>query len=152
MDLENTLGPWLGKTMKMMDFYFQDVFKNLNFEVTKNQWIVLKKLSENDGTIQNELAFITDRDKTSLTRLITTMEKKELVRRVSSIIDKRRNRIYLTEKGKKLYKNTLPTIDVILKIIQTGLSEKEVENTIEVMKKIQRNILNKSNQSNICSP
>lgn len=88
--------------MKMMDFYFQDIFKSLSFEITKNQWIVLKKLSANDGTIQNELAFITDRDKTFLTRLITTMEKKELVRRVSSIIDKRQNRIYITEKGKKL--------------------------------------------------
>jgi DNA-binding MarR family transcriptional regulator len=152
MDFEDTLGPWFGKTMKMMDFYFQDIFKSLNFEVTKNQWIVLKKLSANDGTIQNELAFITDRDKTSLTRLITTMEKKELVRRVSSIIDKRQNRIYITEKGKKLYTSTLPTIDGILKIIQTGLSKKEVENTIEVMKKIQSNILNQSNQSNICSP
>jgi|TARA_B110000037_G_scaffold4958_1_gene5395 DNA-binding MarR family transcriptional regulator len=102
MDFEDTLGPWFGKIMKMMDFYFQDIFKSLSFEITKNQWIVLKKLSANDGTIQNELAFITDRDKTFLTRLITTMEKKELVRRVSSIIDKRQNRIYITEKGKKL--------------------------------------------------
>jgi DNA-binding MarR family transcriptional regulator len=102
MDFEDTLGPWFGKIMKMMDFYFQDIFKSLSFEITKNQWIVLKKLSANDGTIQNELAFITDRDKTFLTRLITTMEKKELVRRVSSIIDKRQNIIYITEKGKKL--------------------------------------------------
>lgn len=149
MDFEDTLGPWLGRTMKMMDFYFQDVFKNSNFEVTKNQWIVLKKLNENDGAIQNELAFITDRDKTSLTRLITTMEKKGLVTRVASKIDKRRNRIYLTEKGRELYSETLPTIDGILKIIQTGLTDKEVEGTIEVMKKIQNNILNKSQQSNI---
>lgn len=76
MDFEDTLGPWFGKTMKMMDFYFQDIFKSLSFEITKNQWIVLKKLSANDGTIQNELAFITDRDKTSLTRLITTMVRR----------------------------------------------------------------------------
>ena len=51
MDFEDTLGPWFGKTMKMIDFYFQDIFKSLSFEITKNQWIVLKKLSANDGTI-----------------------------------------------------------------------------------------------------
>lgn len=151
MDFEETLGPWLGRTMKMMDLYFQDVFKNSNLEVSKNQWYVLKILMEHDGTIQNELAFITDRDKTSLTRLITTMEKKGLVRRVSLVEDKRSNRIYISEKGKILYNDALPIIDGVLKIIQTGLTESEIERTIAVMKKIQINILSKSKQSNICN-
>ena len=45
-----------------------------------------------DGPLpQHDLAFLTDRDKTSLTRLLSTMEKKNLVARITSSEDKRVN-------------------------------------------------------------
>ena len=148
MDFENTLGPWLGKTMKMMDCYFQDTFQRGNIDLTKNQWIVLKKLNEVDGRHQNELAFITSRDKTSLTRLISTMEKKELVVRIPSKIDKRINHIHLTKNGKIVYSKTIPILEEILETLQHQLSDNEIETVIKVLKKIQRNLTNNMNHCN----
>jgi len=145
MDLENTLGPWLGRTMKMMDYHFQDAFKKANINLTKQQWIVLKQLSVNDGMPQNELAFITERDKTSLTRLISSMERKNFVARIPSKIDKRINLIYITTFGRQSFEQTYPTIHTIIQTLQKDLTKEEVESTIKVLQKIQSNLTNQCN-------
>ena len=103
-DFNKTLAPWIGKTYKMMNSYIADVFKNNDIQVTKEQWIVLKILhEENDGIVQNELAFVTNRNKASLTRLVNVMEKNNLVIRITSKEDARKNLIYITKTGKQLF-------------------------------------------------
>ena len=92
----------------MIHFYLSDELKQYNFDLTRAQWVLLKRLHDEDGQMHNDLALITDRNKTSLTRLIHTMERKELVVRISDEQDKRINRIYLTAKGKSIYQQTKP--------------------------------------------
>ncbi len=144
MGLENTLAPWLGKTTKMIDNHIQDIFHEQNIKLTKTQWILLKKLDEKDGVPQQELAFLTGRDKTSLTRLIHTMEKKSLVARIPSKSDKRINHVFLTKKGELLFKETLPIIEGFAQSLQENISEEEIKLTIEVIKKVQENLISKT--------
>lgn len=103
MDFQETLGPWMGRTMKLMDIHFHDSFKKNNLKLSKEQWIILKVLTDEDGRVQNDLAFVTNRDKTSLTRLLSGMEKKNLVARIPSTLDKRVNHIFLTKNGRTVY-------------------------------------------------
>ena len=147
MGLENTLAPWLGKTTKMIDNHIQDIFHEKNIKLTKTQWILLKKLDEKDGVPQQELAFLTGRDKTSLTRLINTMEKKSLVARIPSKLDKRINHVFLTKKGELLFKETLPIIEDFAQSLQENISAEEIKSTIEVIKKVQENLISKSGKS-----
>jgi len=140
MDLENTLASWLGKTMKMIDNHIQDVFYEEKIDLTKTQWIILSRLKVKDGVPQQELAFITGRDKTSLARLINTMEKKNLVARIPSKSDKRINLIYLTKLGIAMHEQTLPVIKNIASNLQKNISEEEIKSTISVIKKVQINL------------
>ncbi len=144
MDLEKTLAPWLGKTMKMIDNHIQDLFYEQNISLTKTQWILLKKLHEKDGVPQQELAFLTGRDKTSLTRLVNTMEKKNLVARIPSKLDKRINHIFLTKNGESLFKESLPIIEKFITALQENISQEEINSTIAVIKKVQENLISKS--------
>ncbi|WP_272151523.1 MarR family winged helix-turn-helix transcriptional regulator [Tenacibaculum aiptasiae] len=144
MDLEKTLAPWLGRTMKMIDNHIQDLFYEKNINLTKIQWVLLKKLEEKNGVPQQELAFLTGRDKTSLTRLINTMEKKSLVARIPSKSDRRINHIHLTKKGEELLKETMPIMDNFVTSLQENISEKEITDTINVIKKVQENLIQKS--------
>ncbi|CAL2061613.1 MarR family transcriptional regulator [Tenacibaculum sp. 190524A05c] len=144
MDLEKTLAPWLGKTMKMIDNHIQDLFYEQNISLTKTQWILLKKLHEKDGVAQQELAFLTGRDKTSLTRLVNTMEKKNLVARIPSKSDKRINHIFLTKNGESLFKESLPIIEKFITALQENITEEEINSTIAVIKKVQENLISKS--------
>lgn len=77
INIEKTILPWMGKTSKAIDYFLDDKLKEGGIELTKVQLVLLKKLREMDGQPQNNLAFLTNRDKASLARLITTMEKKK---------------------------------------------------------------------------
>ena len=140
-DFNKTIAPWIGKTSKLMNIFISEVFHKNNIQVTKEQWIVLKILYEdNDGLIQNDLAFITNRNKATLTRLINVMEKNNLVARIPAKDDSRKKFIYITKKGRKLFAKMKPLMLSSIKSIQKNISEKELETFISVMSKIQENI------------
>ncbi len=134
------LPPWLGKTTKMIGCFMKDALHDNDIDLTREQWIVLVKLKAKDGLAQNELAMVTERDKTSLTRLVDTMERKNLVYRKRSTADMRVNLIYLTDFGKNEYKRAIPVMQQSIKQLQSGLTEKEINNTIQTLQKLQSNL------------
>jgi DNA-binding MarR family transcriptional regulator len=140
MNMENTLLPWMGRTMKVLDYFIADKLRENGCELTKVQLIMLKKLKEIDGQPQNNLAFLTNRDKASLARLLNTMEKKNLVARIPSRSDHRMNHIYLTKHGDDMLKQATPILHDIIKQIQEGISQNEIDAVIKTMKKIIKNI------------
>lgn len=139
-DFEKTLIPWIGKTAKMMGTYFAEKLRQHELDLTKEQMALLKKLHEGDGQMQNDLALITERDKASLARLVSTMEKKNLVARIPDAQDKRVNRIYLTRDGRRVFATALPIVGEIIDELQQGVSEQEIAAAIETLRKVQRNI------------
>ena len=144
-DFNKTLAPWIGSTCKRINMYISDVFQKNNIQVTKEQWILLKILNEDkDGIVQNELAFITERNKASLTRLINVMEKNNLVVRIPSKEDSRKNLIYTTKTGKQLFLKMKPLMLNSLEILQNGITDEEKKTVINVMTKIQNNLKNHS--------
>lgn len=145
IDFEKTILPCLGKTAKLAGFYFMDTLHENDCNLSKEQWLVLKKLYDKDGQNQNELAIITNRSKTSLTRLIHTMEKKGLVSRVISKKDRRKNHVYLSKEGKSMFLKSLPYLKVLIEDIQDGIDIKDLNKTIQVLNHIQENIQKKIN-------
>jgi len=140
IEIEKTLLPWIGKSMKVIDYFFMDRFAKNNIELTKVQWLLLKRLKEMNGESQHNLAFLTNRDKASLTRLLTTMEKKNLVARIPSDSDHRINQIYITTHGERMLKRAMPVVEGMIDEMQDGLSEDERRITIKALKKLMNNI------------
>ena len=140
INMENSLLPWMGRTNKVLDYYISDKLRENGIELTKVQLILLKKLKEVDGQPQHNLAFLTNRDKASLARLITTMEKKNLVARIPSKSDHRMNHIFLTKHGDEILKRAFPVMLEVIRDIQEGISQNEIDAVIKTMKKIIKNI------------
>jgi DNA-binding MarR family transcriptional regulator len=139
IDFENSIGPWLGKTVKVVDFFVQEHLNQAGLDLTKEQMIVLKKLSFKDGLNQNELAFLTLRNKSSLTRLLSKMEAKKIIIREQSSSDKRIKRVFITEKGKETFLRSSPVIKKIINKIEQNISVEEKQEMIKILKKIQSN-------------
>jgi DNA-binding MarR family transcriptional regulator len=140
INIEKTMLPWMGKASKAIDYFLADKLKDNGIELTKVQLVLLKKLWEMDGQPQNNLAFLTNRDKASLARLITTMEKKTLVARIPSKSDHRINHIYITKHGLDILKKAAPIMIEAIGQIQKDIPEKDIKVVIETMKKIGINI------------
>ena len=143
IDFENAIGPWLGKTVKLVDYFLQESLNELNLGLTKEQMIVLKRLHDQDGMNQNELAFITLRNKSSLTRLLTNMEANGYITRKKSDIDKRIKHVYLTKYGKDIFLKIRPILKNVMSTIEQDVTEQEKAQIIATLKKIQHNFNSK---------
>jgi len=130
----------MGKTMKALDYFISDKLKDKGCKLTKVQLILLKNLKQMDGQPQNNLAFLTNRDKASLARLLNTMEKKNLVARIPSKLDHRINNIYLTKHGDDMLKQAIPIVLDAIRQIQEGIPEDDIKVIIRTMKRIGKNI------------
>lgn len=143
IDFENSIGPWLGKTSKIVDYHLLEAFQRHDLDLSKEQMIVLKKLHDSDGLNQNELAFLTFRDKSSLARLLSKMERKKYIIRSHNKEDKRINEVFLTEKGRLIFRKTRPVIKDLLDIMEHGISQEEKGQIIKILKKVQHNFTRK---------
>lgn len=143
IDFEASIAPWLGKTVKIVEYYLHEAMRQKGIDLTKGQMIVLKKLYERDGLHQNELAFLTLRNKSSLTRLLVKMEKKNYITRKQSKDDKRINNVFLTELGKETYLMTRPIIKEIINTMEKEIDPLEKEQMIALLQKIQFNFTSK---------
>ena len=143
VDFENSIGPWLGKTVKIVDYFLKESLNKVDLNLTKEQMIVLKKLHDHDGLNQNELAFLTIRNKSSLTRLLIKMENKKYIIRKQSNDDKRINKVYVTKLGREIFQKTKPVLRNLIDRMEKNISEDEKEQMIKTLKKIQFNFNSK---------
>jgi len=142
LEIDKTLIPWVGKTAKMQRLFIGDKLKGYGPELTFEQLLLLFMLHQKDGQNQNDLAFVTERNKASLARLVDILEKKNLVARLPSVKDKRVNRIFLTKQGQIVFKETIPVVNEAFEKMQEGISPEEKELAIKILQKIQNNIKN----------
>jgi len=140
IDLNAHALSWVGKIHYDFGFLVQKAFSENGLDLSKEQWSILKRLKVVDGQPQNDLAFITHRDKTSMTRLINTMESKNLVVRKSDKNDRRVNRIFLTAHGKDIIEKVAPIMYDLIPAVQQSLTNEEIENLIATLGKIKAKI------------
>ncbi|MDX1685227.1 MAG: MarR family transcriptional regulator [Saprospiraceae bacterium] len=132
----------IGKTFKMLTMTLRDEMKAKGLNITRQQGMLLRRLNIQSGIIQNELAWITERDKTSLARLITKMEKNGLVYRKVDEKDKRAKRVFITEKGRILTEKINKILSDLFLKFQRGLKENEIDITMNTLQTIQNNLDN----------
>lgn len=140
IEIEKSILPWLGRSMKLVGYHMADTFRANGLQLSQPQLVMLIILLKNGTQPQNSLAFLTNRDKASLARLINTMEKKKLVGRLPSKEDKRVNLVHLTGYGKSTLLRAFPLLQEIIATIQEGVSIEELTTTIGVLKRIVQNI------------
>jgi len=104
----NSLSYLLDKTARAQLCHLQHIFIKANHDITVEQWMILLLLWKENGQFQQQLADGMCKDKTTLTRQIDGLEKRNIIVRVPDKIDRRQKRIYLTAKGKKLEQELIP--------------------------------------------
>ena len=131
----------IGLTSKLLGIYINENLQLGGFNLTRNQFIVLKILSDRQGICQNELAFITERDKTSLTRLISALELKGMVTRKIASNDRRKKIIYITEVGLDMLNEAWPIMRKLEDEVAKDITAEELESLLNVLDKVQANVL-----------
>ncbi len=130
----------LDKTARRVKQYAQRRFKELGFNITVDQWLVLRHLHENDNLNQRELAELVYKDTPTLTRIIDLLCEKGMVERKVQPDDRRCFTVHLTPEGKSKVEQLKPQIkDVRLKAWE-GLSEQDFNQFKRILDSIYVNL------------
>lgn len=125
-----------GKVSAAINRKLSNNFKHYGVNITPEQWTVLIYLWEKDGVTQQELCNATFKDKPSMTRLIDSMERLNLVVRISSKEDRRINLIHLTRTGRDIEEKSRFIANKTLKEALKGLTIEEMSISQEVLRKV----------------
>lgn len=130
----------LDRTARRVKQYAQQRFKEMGFNVTVDQWLVMKHLHENQKLNQKELAELVFKDTPTLTRIIDLLCSKGLVERKVHAEDRRCFQVCLTETGRQKVEELKPQIkDVRLKAWE-GLSEQDFNQFKRILDSIYVNL------------
>ncbi|WPP50190.1 MarR family winged helix-turn-helix transcriptional regulator [Catalinimonas niigatensis] len=130
----------LEKTHKKIKQYAKQQFRALGFDVTVDQWAVLKILFENQELSQVALAEFTHKDTPTVTRILDLLSQKELIKRQHDAQDRRRVRVCLTEAGKNTVTKMLPEVRKIRMHAWKHLTEDDFQQFVRILNTIYDNL------------
>jgi len=98
-----------------------------SFDLTAQQYRVLRRLDEEDGLPARELVIRLSSDSSTIMNIIDRLEEKELVRREPDPGDRRVNRILLTRQAKSMLPKITKRIEAFKQATLKLLSPQELK-------------------------
>ena len=138
---EIDIGMLMSQVDRLCTKKFVQNARKFGMDISQDQWMVIGPIWKQKGISQKEIAEYCGKDKTSVTKIIDTLEKKNLLVRYSDQIDQRIKRVVLSNKGKDLMKNVMPVIEQHRNDLLEGIKSKEIETFKIVLKKIHNNLI-----------
>ncbi|NJN35532.1 MAG: MarR family transcriptional regulator [Saprospiraceae bacterium] len=127
------------RMMRRVKEYSKAIFIAEGFDISIDQWVILKRVAEEEGISQIDLANATYKDPASITRILDILEKKGWAIRQPDENSRRAYKITLTTEGVALVKKMLPMVQAIRAKGLENLTEMEIEQVKIVLKKIHAN-------------
>ena len=119
---------------------FIDKLQENGINITPEQYLVLDILWEKQSLSQQNIADIIQKDKNSVTKIIDSLEKKNLVRRVMDKNDRRINKIELTDEALALEKITTEVAINFMNDVVKNIDTKDLDTFVNVMRQLKNNL------------
>jgi len=129
----------MDKAIKMVRLKYNNAFKELGFDLTTEQWVLIEKLYHQNSQSQSDLAEGSYKNAPTVSRIIDLLVKKKLVERQRFENDRRRYKIFLTTKGQEVVETCYPKILELRNSGWSGLSDSDFENFIRMINQITEN-------------
>lgn len=116
--------------------------QNLKLEPTPTQMQILEYMMEhsNEDIYQRDLENIVNLRRATVSGVLQTMEKNELIQRITDSADTRAKQIIITERAKKVFLEKKQKLENIEKIIIQDISKEDLETFSKVIEIMKNNI------------
>jgi DNA-binding MarR family transcriptional regulator len=138
-----SLGMLISQVDRLCTKRFVQNSHKFGLDISQDQWMVLGPIWKNEGISQKDISEYCGKDKTSVTKIIDTLEKKNILVRVPDQLDNRVKRVVLSNKGKELFLNVMPVIEQTRDELRSGISDKEIDSLKTVLTKLYKNLNSK---------
>ncbi|MCS3870202.1 MarR family 2-MHQ and catechol resistance regulon transcriptional repressor [Chryseobacterium ginsenosidimutans] len=136
LELGLAMGEMKNRLRQKIQAKINEYDPTLSFELIE----ILGLLSRNDGINQQEIGNKVSKDKSSITYLINSLVKRELVQRVENKEDRRNKQIFLTDKGKQIVETVYPWALELYKKAAGDFNQTEIKNALLLAKKMTTNL------------
>ena len=134
-----TYGTLIDRTMRIIKLKYLKGFKAVGLDLTPEQWVMIDTLYHNNGISQTDLANGSFKNAPTVSRIIDLLCKKGLTERQRFDNDRRRYKIFLTEKGKATFKKALPVVKRLRKQGWQDLNDEDYENFVRIIETVFKN-------------
>jgi MarR family transcriptional regulator, transcriptional regulator for hemolysin len=110
------------------------------YDLSRAQWRLLAYIIRNQGMTQSEIARVLELERASIGQTIDIMERKQLLRRSPSPLDRRVWRIEATQKALDLLPELRPIIDRLHDQMFDDINEQEIERLADLLDRVSANI------------
>lgn len=100
--LNDTFLYTIDKCFRSYNQFAQKNVRKAGYDITIDQWLILKSVSENPDITQNDIGKIVFKDNASITRIIQLLVKGDYLIRKPHKNDRRRTQLILTKTGEKI--------------------------------------------------
>lgn len=139
--LNNTLLYTLDKCFRTYNQFAQRNVRKAGYDITIDQWLILKSVAENPNITQKDISKIVFKDNASITRIIQLLIKQGFLTREIHPSDRRRVNLTLTETGKKI---TIDVNEIALKNRSAALKDID-EESIKLMRDLLQKVIENCN-------
>jgi DNA-binding MarR family transcriptional regulator len=139
---QDSLGFIIYRTALALKSALQRFFKEQGYEITPEQWAIIRHLWEEDGLSQREIGEKASKDKPNITRMLDALETKHLVFRQPDPRDRRKYCIYLTKEGRQLHEHLSPLARHLRERVTHNLTRQQIDLLKETLNTIFHNTCN----------
>ncbi|MDQ7831051.1 MAG: MarR family winged helix-turn-helix transcriptional regulator [Desulfovibrionaceae bacterium] len=115
-------------------------FHEAGLRVTMEQWRVLSHLCDREGLTQNELAGLLLQEKTSVSRLLSGMQRRGYIARKNHDRDGRCNCLFATDTGREVYRLGGVLAGLTTDAAEEGMSPDDLMTCRRVLQQIIRSL------------
>ncbi|MCU6707783.1 MarR family transcriptional regulator [Paenibacillus sp. J5C_2022] len=140
--MKHPLSDHIGVLLHMIDLEIVQYMKERlsPVQLTPEQHLIIALLIRQQGLTQNEIAEALSKDKSSMTRMLTSLENKGYVTRNCCGDDRRAMKVFLTEKGMSLQDNVEEVDQSTRALMLRGFSEAECAELARLLLKLRDNV------------
>jgi len=143
---DKRIGFLLERTTRIAKLSFTQAFKQLDADITPEQWIVLDTINVNGTMSQKDIGSSSFKNAPTISRIIDNLVKKGFVSRISEEDDRRKTSISLTEKGKTLIAKCQQEVDSLRRLSWDNLTDEDYDDFTRVLDQIFDNFGNYRDQ------
>ncbi|MEP2947357.1 MAG: MarR family transcriptional regulator [Lentilitoribacter sp.] len=146
IDYEKIPLHWVNRLSFLTRKTLSQGFEEEGLFVSAEEWAILLILWSKGEQTPTALADVTFRDRTTITRLIDQMVKKQFVVREHDEKDRRRVLIKASGKGQALKDELVPIAKSMIATATSGISPQDIETTVKTLNQMTNNLLSKETE------
>jgi DNA-binding MarR family transcriptional regulator len=134
--LEDSLGFQVNMTANAMKNRFNTFLKP--YGLTSEQYVIMKSVEENPDISPTQLSEITFKDKTTITRMIDTLVKNEMLIRIPKQNDRRAYEIRWSGKAEKIMNEILPVTEDVIEKLRAQFDTDELNTFLRILETLKQ--------------